>query len=399
MKILQVSHRVPYPLNEGGTIGIYNYTRGFSEQGHQVTLLCINGIKHNIDLKRAEAELSKYCDFKVCNLDTNVKLLPAFFNLFTAESYNTSRFYSREFEKLLTETLKDQTFDIVQVEGTFVAMYYELIKKNTSAPIILRQHNVEFQIWERLATNQKNPLKKWYLNLLARRLKKFETEYSKKFDAVVPVTNSDAELFKNLGCDCPIYVSPAGIDTQYWKPIPNNENPFFIFHLGSLEWLPNQEAVLWFIHTIWPGIYKTDTRFQFYVAGKNMPDSFKNLNTEGVHMMGEVEDGAMFIQDKAITVVPLLSGSGIRLKILEAMSAGKLVISTDIGAQGIEFTNKQNILIANTREDFLQIFKEISENPKVYNEIRNQGHKLIQERYSNNAVVSRLIEFYTGFIK
>jgi len=394
VKILQVSHRVPFPLNEGGTIGIYNYTRGFAEAGVEVTLTALNGIKHNIDITEATQELSKYCKFHVFDIDTNIKPFNAFVNLFTKQSYNVSRFYDNKFKVFLKNLLLSEKFDIIQVEGTFVAMYIDVIREYSKAPIVLRQHNVEYQIWDRLAQNAQNPLKKWYLNLLTRRLKKFEKDYLNKFDAIVPVTKDDADLFNNLGNTKPVFVSPAGIDNNYWQPSKDAVNPFHIYHLGSLEWMPNREAVLWFIKEVWPLVIKIDNRFKLFIAGKNMPEEMKVMKVENVFMEGEVKDGQKFVNDKAITVVPLLSGSGIRLKILEAMAAAKLVISTTIGAQGIEYKAGEQMLIADTPEEFANYFREISRNQNVYDTVKQQGYDLILNKYSNQAVVNRLLEFY-----
>lgn len=399
MKILQVSHRVPYPLNEGGTIGIYNYTRGFFEAGHEVTLVTLNGIKHQIDLDDARYELDKYCKMYVFNINTNVQPIPALISLLKGSSYNVSRFYSLDFERFLSSLLTSTTFDIIQVEGTFVAMYLKVIRAHSSAPVILRQHNVEYQIWERLALNEPNRLKKWYLNVLSKRLKAFEQKILNQFDAIVPVTDDDAQLFKNLGGHKPYFVSPAGIDTNYWEAARSIGNPHYIYHLGSLEWIPNREAVLWFINEIWPSIYKIDKRFKLFIAGKGMPDFMKQMHIDGVEMVGEVEDAATFIKDKSIVVVPLQSGSGIRLKILEAMAAEKLVISTSIGAQGIPVENGKELLIANDLKSFIELFTEISSNENSFNNVRKNGYDLIQNSYSNQAVISRLIGFYNTLIK
>ncbi len=393
MKILQVSHRVPYPLNEGGTIGIYNYTKGFHELGHSVTLVTLNAKKHSIDKKAAYTELSKYAKVHIVDINTNLSPLAAFINLFSKKSYNASRFYSKEFKNLLEVILRIESFDIIQVEGTFVAMYHEVLRNNSKAPLVLRQHNVEYQIWQRLASNEKNRVKRWYLSLLAKRLKNFEKGVINHFDALVPVTKFDGQLFEQLGFNRPIFVSPAGINTQYWHP-STSENPFHIFHLGSLEWMPNVEAVFWFIDNVWPLILSLDKRFKLYIAGKNMPDYMAKMQLENVIMMGEIEDAYSFVSDKAITVVPLLSGSGIRLKILESMAASKLVISTSIGAQGIDYVDGEHLLIADTPQQFEKYFKALSANPDHYNTVRDNGLKLIKNQYANQAVLNSLLEFY-----
>jgi len=359
-------------------------------------LVALNGIKHKINTEEALVELRKFGRTFIFDIDTNIKIVPAFLNLFTKKSYNVSRFYNSGFKNFLVNLLSTETFDVIQVEGTFVAEYYDEIRKHSKALIVLRQHNVEYQIWERLSENETNPIKKWYLNILSKRLKIFERSIINLFDAVVPVTEDDADLFRKLGCTKPIFVSPSGIDTNYWKPTPQLENLYKIYHLGSLEWVPNREAVLWFIKDVWPLILKIDKRFTLYIAGKNMPDFMKNMQAENVKMIGEVKDGADFIKDKMITVVPLLSGSGIRLKILEAMSAAKLVVSTSIGAQGISYTKDEDILIADTPQEFENNFKKIIQNVEETNKIKNNGFALIQNNYSNEAVVGRLLNYYNA---
>jgi glycosyltransferase involved in cell wall biosynthesis len=258
---------------------------------------------------------------------------------------------------------------------------------------VLRQHNVEFQIWDRLAANEKNPVKKWYLRLLAKRLKQFEKNHLNPYDLIVPVTADDGKLFKSLGCTSEIVDAPAGIDTNRWKPsatLDLNQ----CYHLGSLEWMPNQEAMEWFLKDIWPLIHAQYPAMIFSLAGKNMPEVFKKLNISGVRVESYVEDATAYIADKGINIVPLKSGSGIRLKILEAMSAGKLVISTTIGAQGIHSIDGKHLLIADTPEQFLEKMKWVQENPDKAQDMMHQARILIETEYSNHSVIERLLAHF-----
>lgn len=394
MRILQVSNRVPYPLNEGGTIGIYNYTRGFSEQGCEVTLLALAAKKHKINLDAARKELEKYCRFEVYPIDTDVKPWPAFKNLFSTRSYNVERFYDSTFEKAIIQELANHSYDVIQIEGTFPAIYSDTVFKHRgNAKVILRQHNVEFQIWDRLAKNATNPLKKWYFGLLSKRLKQFEQQHLNQYDALVPVTEDDGNLFKQMGCSIPVFPSPAGINTTTWSP-SSNTDPKALYHIGSLEWIPNLEALEWFLADVWPLILKTNNDIRFYVAGKGMPDHIREMNVLGVEMVGEVDSAVDFVSDKAITVVPLKSGSGIRLKILEAMSAGKAVVSSTIGAQGIDYTDGDNICIADTPEEYVKVIDRLVHDDSFRTKIQHNARKLIEDTYSNQSVVKRLIEFY-----
>lgn len=398
LKILQVSNRVPFPLNEGGTIGIYNYTRGFAEAGCTVTLIAQDAKKHKTNLPEAKAALSPYCDFHVYPVNTDINAIDAFLNLFSKSSYNVNRFYDPIFDQKLKDLLNVSDFDIVQIEGTFPAIFTQTIKENFKGPIILRQHNVEYQIWERLAQNSQNPIKKWYLNLLARRLKQFESQHLNQYEALVPVTPEDGQLFQKLGCKAPVFPSPSGINIDLWKPSYSSENKHYIYHIGSLEWMPNLEAVEWFLKDIWPEVLKRNSKMRFYVAGKGMPNEWLERSDPGVIFAGEVASAQDFIRDKNISVVPLKSGSGIRLKILEAMSAGKLVISTTIGAQGINYTKDSNVIIADSPSAFVASLVDYVSNEEKAMTVKQNGRLLIENEYANSAVINRLLKFYNGVV-
>jgi glycosyltransferase involved in cell wall biosynthesis len=399
LRILQISHRVPYPLNEGGTIGIYNYTRGYSEAGCEVTLATLSAKKHQVNEVEMRKALEPYCELHVFPIDTDVKVWPALKNIFSRRSYNVDRFFDEAFSKFLINLLENRSFDIIQVEGTFAAMYGQIALDYGNSPVVLRQHNVEYQIWERRATNEHNWLKSFYFRLLAKRLKRFESQHVNQYDAMIPVTVDDGILFEKMGCRIPIKASPAGIDMELWKPTNGVVDLASVFHLGSLEWGPNIEAVKWFLNEVWPLIYSQNPEINFYVAGKGMSDELRNTQIAGVHMLGEVSDAVQFVSDKAICVVPLLSGSGIRLKILEAMSAGKLVVSTSIGAQGIHYRDQENILIADDAQFMAETILAMVANPVKMERIASSGRELIEKEYGNQSVIKHLLDFFQVLIE
>jgi len=401
MKILQVSHRVPYPLNEGGTIGIYNFTRGYHESNCDVTLFTLSANRFNLNEAEVRKALEPYCTLHMFPIDTSVRTKDALKSLMGKGSYNVERFYSKEFERALDDHLKEHgdDYDLVQVEGTYVAMYADTIIPHVNCPIVLRQHNVEYQIWERRAKNTSNPLKKWYLNILARRLKQFEATHLNQFHAVIPVTEDDGQLFKKLGCTKPVYAAPAGIDMEMWKPRQVNVIPFSVYHLGSLEWEPNLDAVNWFIKDVWPLVLEKVPRAQFFVGGKGMPESMKRMNIPGVVMVGEVQSAPEFVADKSLSVVPLRSGSGIRLKILEAMAAEKANVSTTIGAQGIAVEPDFHMAIADTPSEMADKISELLLDDDKRETMASKGRKMVMEFYSKESVIKRVLRFFNGLIQ
>jgi glycosyltransferase involved in cell wall biosynthesis len=380
-------------LNEGGTIGIYNYTRAFHELGHEVTLLCLAPDKHAVPMNELEENLGAYCDLITHPIDTSVKPLDALLNLFSNKSYNVERFNNAAFRKALVSHLSENEYDVIQLEGTFVGPYINTVRQHSKAVVALRQHNVEYQIWERLARNSKNPLKRGYLKLLAKRLKAYESRIFHEIDAIVPVTEDDLTIFRKFAPNVPSFVSPAGIDTDTWFRV-DKDPMHHLYHIGSMEWMPNREAVDWFITDIWHLMREAIPNIEFHVAGKNMPEFYETLGKNGLHFHGEVANAHDFISDKGICLVPLRSGSGIRLKILEAMASGKVVVSTTVGAQGIDCEDGKHLLIADTPQQMVNAVNDLLKNPSRAQQLADNAYQLIQDQYSNKAVVGRLVNFY-----
>ena len=392
MKILQVSNRVPWPLNEGGTIGIYNYTRAYHELGLDVTLYCLDGIKHNTPIAQATQELSKYARVFIHPIDTDVYSEEALKHLLKNQSYNVSRFYNTVFENELRDLLQNETFDIIQLEGTFTGPYVDTIKAHHQGAISLRMHNVEYEIWERLSANERNPIKKVYLGILAKQLKNYEAKLLPKVDAIVTVTDDDAQKFKALHPTGNYLTIPAGIDLDTWKYSPS-ENYTTWYHIGSMEWHANAEAVHWYLDDIHPLIQQADSRYKLSLAGKGI-DSHSFHPDSSLEISDNVPSAFEFVRNCDVCVVPLKSGSGIRLKILEAMAAGKLVVSTTVGAQGIDYTPEVNILIADKPHEFLAIYTRLMNGEIDTAAIVKNARKLVQDHYSTDALAKKQIAFY-----
>ena len=397
MKILQVSNRVPWPLNEGGTIGIYNYTKAFSELGHDVSLYCLDGYKHNTPIKEATSELSKYAKLYIHSIDTDVNFDDALKHLLRNKSYNVSRFYNKTFEQELIQLLSNESFDVVQLEGTFVGPYISSIRKVYKGFIVLRMHNVEYEIWQRLSYNEQNPIKKLYLTILSKQLKKYESKIIKQVDAIIPVTDQDGSKFRQLHPKGIYKTIPAGINLDTWKFAPSESTSNW-YHIGSMEWHANAKAVNWYVKEIHPLISKNNSSYQLNLAGKGIDiDNFSDVRQLVVSQ--NVEDAYQFVKSCDVCIVPLKSGSGIRLKILEAMAAGKIVISTTIGAQGIDYVDQEHLLIADSPTKFLEIFKKLENKEIEFSKITKNARKLIEENYSTKALASKQLLFYQNLIQ
>ena len=400
LRILQISNKAPYPANDGSSIAIYNMAIGLLQNDVQVHLLTINTKKHYKPDSEVPEAFRKSVHYHAVYKNTNTNPLGAVLNLFSSQSYFVSRFYFKRFNTALIEALLKNTFDVIQLEGLFMAVYLDTIRKHSRAKIVLRAHNVEHYIWNRHVLIEKNRLKKWYLELQNKRLKDFELSILSKVDAVMPITKIDAEEIANLGCDKPIYTCITGVDVKAYQVKSSDvTKPNTVFYFGSMDWLPNQEAVLWFLENCWEKILKAVPESKFIVAGRGMPPQFLKINKPNVLLVDSVLDGKQFYHQHQIMVVPLWSGSGLRIKIIEGMAFGKAIVSTSIGAEGINYVENESIMIANTAEDFSAAVISLLKNPDKRMSLEKHAAEIAKHEFDNAKVVLGVVNFYDQLIK
>jgi glycosyltransferase involved in cell wall biosynthesis len=400
MNILQITPRFPWPLKDGGALCFYNFAKGYYEAGVNLTIASLNTSKHFVNYDELPPHVKKIGNIQLTYIDNKVKILDAFYNLFGKESYNIKRFESEEFEKQLIQICSENTFDVVIFETIFVAPYLQTIRKHSNAVCVLRQHNVEYQIWETLACNELNPIKKWYLYLLSKRLQTYENEQINHFDGISAITKNDKIAFEKSGCTKPIHISPFGVNLEKLVIDDSNLEMPSLFHIGSMDWLPNQEAMTWFIQNVWFDINQSFPEIKFYIAGRNTPNQFFDFNNQNhIAVLGEIDDAIKFINEKAIMVVPLFSGSGIRVKILEGMALGKCIIATSLGAQGIEAINGEHIIIAETAEEFKEQISNLIKNPNEIIRIGKNARRLVKEKYDYKKIIDETLQFFQSLTK
>lgn len=398
MDILLLCNKSPYPPKEGGPIAMNAIIEGLVKAGHKVKVLAINTNKYNIDVNKIPSEYRKKTEIETVYIDLSIKIVDAFLNLFTKKSYHVQRFISNDFDKKIIEILSGNKFDIIQLETLFITPYINTIRKYSKARIVLRAHNIEYLIWERVAKSCKNPLKKFYLNHLSKTLKNYEIQALEKYDGITSITKKDADDLKDLGTKTPVIDISFGIDAEQFK-VDNSKTEFpSLFHIGAMNWIPNEEGIKWFLENVWEKIHKEFPELKFYLAGREMPQWLYNSTFPNVEILGEVESATDFIRSKSVMIVPLLSGSGIRIKIIEGMAMGKTIISTTIGAEGINCENGKNILIANTSDEFLMAVKKCVEDKDFTEETGKNARYLIDKDHSNKKIIERLTNFYQDIL-
>ncbi len=400
MKVLQLCLKPPQPAKDGGCIAINNISKGLMELGVQIKILTLSTHKHPFEKENFDTNFLEQSQIEGVFIDTKVNIVDAFSNLVTSDSYNVSRFFSTDFDILLRKTLEKEDYDIVHLESLFMTTYCHTIRRFSKAKIVLRSHNLEYMIWERLARQSSNPAKRIYLNLLAKQLKTYELNTFQSIDGIAAITDEDGNKFRNLGCKKPIITIPFGIQlSEYHFTKPTLRDKISLFHLGAMDWKPNIEGVSWFLEEIWQDLNAQFPEVTFELAGRNMPDWLLESDYKNVINHSEVESATKFMNENTVMVVPLLSAGGMRVKIIEGMALGKVIISTAIGAEGINYSNRENILIADTKEQYINQIAWLLEDKNRIIEIGENARRLIEKEYDNEIIIRDLYGFYAGLIQ
>lgn len=399
MKVLQLCLKPPLPARDGGCIAMNNITTGLLAEGHSVKILTIFTQKHDFDPETLPKDYVEKTGIEGVYIDTRVNAVDAFANFITSDSYNISRFFSTDYDIKLAKLIQKEKFDIIHLESLFMTPYVPTIRRYCKTPIVLRSHNLEFVIWEKIARGTKNFGKRIYLNYLASKLRKYELSMLNEVNGIASISEEDRNRFLAFGVKKKIKTIPFGVDFNDYPEQFGKEPELALFHLGAMDWGPNLEGILWFVESIWPKIHERFPDLKLYLAGRNMPPDLLKQNTPNIILVGEVENAVDFIRSKAIMIVPLLSAGGIRVKIIEGLALQKAVISTTLGAEGLDCEHKKHLMLADRSEDWIEAIQALLDNKSLIKNLGNNGREHVKQHFGLQAVTTELIQFYKELIK
>ncbi len=400
MRILQLCHKPPFPPKDGGCLAMHQVSMGLLEQGNQLKILTVFTQKHGFDLEEIDSDYIDKTDIEAVFIDTKINMVDAFSSLVTQDSYNISRFFSPDMDLKIVRTLQQNEYDLIILESLFMSPYTGTIRRYSKARIILRSHNLEYIIWERMALGAGNFARRAYLNYLAKKLKETELNAMRSVDGIVAISSEDAKKYEELGLQKPLITVPFGVDPEKYIPVNGGINEEInLFHIGAMDWAPNVEGIYWFLEEIWPEVLRMCPSTQLHLAGRNMPEILLNSEYSNVHIYGEVKDAYSFMSAYDVMVVPLLSAGGMRVKIIEAMALGKTVLSTAIGAEGIICEDNKDIILAENASDFSNQIKNLQSDRALLNRIGKFARANVEANYDNRILISKILDFYKSISK
>jgi len=396
-RVLVLDEEIPFPMDTGKRIRTVNLLQNLARDFRIDLLVHANGA--TTQARQAVADLG--LDVHVAESRLPEKRGPAFpfrllRNLASPLPYSVASHLRSGYARRLEELLRTTNFDLVHCEWTPYAAYLF----GTRRPTVVSAHNIESHIWSRMARAEGNRARRSYIGMQAARMHRFETRVFSTFPFATAVSDADAAGIRDLGCES-VQVVPNGVDTEYFsfRELPETPTNTLIF-TGSMDWRPNQDAVRWFVSEIHPRLSRV-IDYRLLVVGRNPPSWLARIpeRIPQIVVTGTVDDVRPFMDESDLYVVPLRAGGGSRLKILEAMARGRPVVSTRVGAEGIEATDGRHLALVEAPEEFVAVTVRLLTDAPARRALARAGRERVEERYRWSAIARHQGSFWEKVIR
>ena len=378
MRILWLKTELLHPVDKGGKIRTYQMLKRINRL-HDVTYLTLAGDR---DAPDAYASASEYCARLIPVRWSEPRKFSArfyrdlAFNLSSNLPYAIQKYRSTAMQKAIERELAARSYDLVVCDFLTPAINYI---HDPARPAVLFQHNVESGIWRRHCETQTNRFKKAFFYSQWQKMYRYERDACRAFNAVIAVSQADRDVMRDEFGVNEVYSVATGVDTEYFRPLGNRPEPYNLVFTGSMDWMPNEDAIIFFTEKILPRITRHIPDIALTVVGRNPSRRLKAIaeSNSRIKVTGRVDDVRPFIDAASAYVVPLRVGGGTRLKIYEAMAMGKPVLSTTVGAEGLPVADGKELLIADEPGDFAEAAIRLLSDARLANRIGQQARTTV----------------------
>ena len=386
-KILWVSSDILHPLNKGGRLRTFGILHSLSKR-HDIVYIGLNQDSTEQDIKLA----SEYCSRLVAHeiSDANFSAIKRLYqladSLFKQLPYSVYRLQSKPFLENVIAELGTKTYDLLICDFVHSGIN---IPDQLNVPMVLFQHNAEAHLWQRRADSEKKFGFKSLYRFQARLMRSFEERIVKKAKSVICVSPNDRDITIQYYGGLDVASIPTGVDVDYFGSVERNPRiePTLVF-TGSLDWEPNSEGIFWFVEKVFPLVKRLVPACRVSIVGRNPSNALLGLahRTPGVELLGRVPDVRPYLAIAHVAIVPILTGGGTRMKIFESFSAGLPVVSTTIGAEGLQVTNDQDIFLRDDPETFAEAILNLINDRQLADRIGKNARALVFENFSGPRV-------------
>ena len=399
MRVLHFAPRLCWPLDTGAKLRNYHLARVLARQA-RVTLLAFN--HHDESLS---ADENPYDQVIAVKRDAAYTFAKAVRGLWGRTPLPVLNYTTDSMKKALERILDERDFDVVQVEGIHLMAYLPIIRSARKRPLVICDwHNIESELMRQYSRHEPNLLRRAYAGKTARLMSDFESRALRDFDAHVVVSRRDAERLRDLNSDSRVFVIENGVDPGYYSDAQlervagarrDAQGKNRIVFVASMDYHANIEGAVSFAREVWPRLRARQPKLVFTIVGRDPSREVRALAlTPGIEVTGTVDYVRPFYRNAVAAIVPLNVGGGSRLKILEAMAAGVPVVSTTLGAEGLDVLPGENILIADTNEQLVEAIVSVVEDQEQRNRLGTAGRALVSNHYDWERLGTNLFEIH-----
>jgi len=393
MRILWLKSDLLLPLDKGGRLRTWHLMRHLARR-HDITYLSFSdrGQDRNVAGMREVAT-------RVVTVPRNdpakrslLFYMDAARYLADPLPYAVAKYRSAAYKVQVQSLLRENRFDLLVCDFLVPAVN---LPKALPCPAVIFTHNVESEIWRRHAETKATVAARWLYRMQHKRMLRFEEETLMRFDGILAVSDADRETFVRLYPSVstkPAWVVRTGVDTEYFVPSRSEPAEPRLVFTGSMDWLPNEDAMTYFCHDVLPLIQQQEPRVRLSIVGRAPTPAVRALASNVVDVTGTVDDVRPYMEKASVYIVPLRIGGGTRLKIFEAMSAGKAVVSTTIGAEGLPIVDGTHAIVADEPRAFASAVLSLLRDRARRKALEHAARSLVVEHYDWSAVAGELDE-------
>ena len=396
MKILQLAPRVPFPEDDGGKISIANITKVLHELGEEVTLAFFDAEPEKLTIPDYANTYAEIVPVRHNTQNTIPRILKSFL---LQKSIYVEKHISPDVKRFFADFLRGKHFDIIHCDHTAMMPLGLFCREILGCPVSLRLHNLEYKIWQRYAESlpELSPAGIFTRNQ-AYLLKKYEARAIETADISIAITDIDRDAALKLTPHANIVTVSAGVNPNDFLPDQSvRRDGTEMIHATVYSWRHNISAVKWFIDNVFPILERKVPDFHLNLLGKNAPDWLENYN-QRVKLLGYVPKVQPYLNKAGIYIAPLFVGSGIRIKILEAMAMELPTVASPVSAEGIKAEKSDGLFIANSAEEFSEYISELMNNSDFRIKSGRAARNYILENYDWNRNVTKIRDYYKELI-
>ena len=400
MRVLQFAPRVCWPLDTGAKLRNYHLARVLAQRADVSLLAFDDHLPFSAELISAFEKM--YKQVVAIPRDSAYTVTKVLRGLLGKTPLPVLNYTTSPMKRALENFLSQEDFDIIQVESIHLMSYLPIVRKARKRPVVVCDwHNVESELMQRYSQREPGRLRRAYASRTARLMSEFEKRALRDFDAHITVSQRDAERLRTISPDARIFVIENGVDIDFYSDLgANDESLRRLVFVGSMDYHANIDAAVNFAREVWPQVRERQPKLIFTIVGKDPAPEVRGLaQIHGIEVTGTVDDVRPFYRDASVAVVPLKVGGGSRLKILEAMAAGVPVVSTTLGAEGLEVHHDENILIADTNEQLVAAITSVIENKTRRDHLSAAGRALVSSRYDWSSLGTALHNVYEKLLR